>query len=196
MKTGFFPGFAQKPGFGPKNRVLTEPGKNRVLPQNPVFGPKNRVLTEPGKNRVLSQNPVLGPKNRVLTEPLKKPGWPQNRVFGPKNRVWGQTRAPSPACCGTLGGIRQLPAAWGAFYVLALITDNGPSETRVVRRSQARGRMASQPHTNHHARAKADRQTDRTGSNPHTDQTPQRESPPPKDTPWCVGRYAAPPYGT
>ena len=58
-------------------------------------------------------------------------------------------------------GIRQLPAAWGAFYVLALITDNGPSETRVVRRSQARGRMASQPHTNHHARAKADRQTDR-----------------------------------
>ena len=57
--------------------------------------------------------------------------------------------------------------------------------TLVVRRSQARGRMASQPHTNHHARAKADRQTDRTGSNPHTDQTPQRESPPPKDTPWC-----------
>ena len=30
-----------------------------------------------------------------------------------------------------------------------------------------------------------DRQTDRTGNNPHTDQTPQRESPPPKDTPWC-----------
>ena len=116
---------------------------------------------------------------------------PGGRVLsvGPKNRVWGQTRAPSPACCGTLGGIRQLPAAWGAFYVLALITDNGPSETRVVRRSQARGRMASQPHTNHHARAKADRQTDRTGSNPHTDQTPQRESPPPKDTPWCPRYY-------
>ena len=61
--------------------------------------------------------------------------------------------------------------------------------TLVVRRSQARGRMASQPHTNHHARAKADRQTDRTGSNPHTDQTPQRESPPPKDTPWCPRYY-------
>ena len=36
-----------------------------------------------------------------------------------------------------------------------------PEGTLVVRRSQARGRMASQPHTNHHARAKADRQTDR-----------------------------------
>ena len=142
----------------------------------------------------MSQNPVLGPKNRVLTEPFKKPGWPQNRVFGPKNRVWGQTRAPSPACCGTLGGIRQLPAAWGAFYVLALITDNGPSETRVVRRSQARGRRAGwqanhTPTTTRERKQTDRRQTDRTGSNPHTDQTPQRESPPPKDTPWCPRYY-------
>ena len=112
----------------------------------------------------MSQNPVLGPKNRVLTEPFKKPGWPQNRVFGPKNRVWGQTRAPSPACCGTLGGIRQLPAAWGAFYVLALITDNGPSETRVVRRSQARGRragwQANHTPTTTRERKQTDRQTE------------------------------------
>ena len=159
----------------------------------------DKILTPiSGATRGLSKSPSLAKFGLKIVEGssilCSMPPWrpfferpPGGRVLsvGPKNRVWGQTRAPSPACCGTLGGIRQLPAAWGAFYVLALITDNGPSETRVVRRSQARGRMASQPHTNHHARAKADRQTDRTGSNPHTDQTPQRESPPPKDTPWC-----------
>ena len=36
MKTGFFPGFAQKPGFGPQNRVLSKTGKK------PGFGPDSK----------------------------------------------------------------------------------------------------------------------------------------------------------
>ena len=84
--------------------------------------------------------------------------------------------------------------------------DTSGEGTLVVRRSQARGRMASQPHTNHHARAKADRQTDRQNRQqpPHRSDTSAGESPtqryavvPPYRPTHQGGAFVrCPPYGT
>ena len=47
-------------------------------------------------------------------------------------------------------------------------------------------RQDGKPTTHQPPRESESRQTDRQNRRqPHTDQTPQRESPPPKDTPWC-----------
>ena len=66
--------------------------------------------------------------------------------------------------------------------------DTSGEGTLVVRRSQARGRMASQPHTNHHARAKADRQNRQ--QPPHRSDTSAGESPTQRHGPGCDHQVA------
>ena len=94
MKTGFFPGFAQKPGFGPQNRVLSGTGKKPgFCPDSKPgfvsrfefsvfsrFCPKTGFWAQkPGfdgtlKKTGLAPKPGLGPNPGPLTRVLRHPG--------------------------------------------------------------------------------------------------------------------------
>ena len=156
---------------GSKNLVTAEEPHRLIVKRN-LTGEQGKSTTTPGTSpRRNSNQRNLDPEE----PPARRTSEQQRNLTASSSRGTSQVRGPDSQRQGEIQGKKRQGVAQG----------KKSEGTLVVRRSQARGRMASQPHTNHHARAKADRQTDRTGSNPHTDQTPQRESPPPKDTPWC-----------
>ena len=153
---------------GSKNLVTAEEPHRLIVKRN-LTGEQGKSTTTPGTSpRRNSNQRNLDPEE----PPARRTSEQQRNLTASSSRGTSQVRGPDSQRQGEIQGKKRQGVAQG----------KKAEGTLVVRRSQARGRMASQPHTNHHARAKADRQTDRTGSNPHTDQTPQRESPPPKDT--------------
>ena len=199
----FFPGFAPKPGFGPKNRVLTEPGKKRVLPQNPVFGPKNRVLGGTGKKTGFVPKPGFGAQKPGFDGTLKKTGLAPKPGLGPNpGPLTRVLRHPGryPAAASRLG--RFLCTC--ANYRQRPLRDKSGSQI-------AGQRQDGKPTTHQPPRESESRQTDRQNRQqpPHRSDTSAGESPtqryavvpPLLPVPaHAPGRrlwlWAAPPYGT
>ena len=150
---------------GSKNLVTAEEPHRLIVKRN-LTGEQGKSTTTPGTSpRRNSNQRNLDPEE----PPARRTSEQQRNLTASSSRGTSQVRGPDSQRQGEIQGKKRQGVAQG----------KKSEGTLVVRRSQARGRMASQPHTNHHARAKADRQTDRQNRQqpPHRSDTSAGESP-------------------
>lgn len=177
---------------GSKNLVTAEEPHSLIVKRN-LTGEQGKSTTTPGTSpRRNSNQRNLDPEE----PPARRTSEQQRNLTASSSRGTSQVRGPDSQRQGESQGKKRQGGAQG----------KKSEGTLVVRRSQVRGRMASQPHTNHHARAKADRQTDRQNRQqpPHRSDTSAGESPtqryavvPPYRPTHQGGAFVrCPPYGT